>query len=210
MFRYWFARLTLALAALALPATLMASAPPNSALQPAVPTSLAGQLLIASPGMVDPRFAQSVVLLVRHDSNGAFGIVINRPVGTLKLSELLEALGQSKVVADTPTRVFYGGPVQPERVFVLHTDEYSSSDTIAVRPGIAMTASKVILGDMAAGKGPTKSLVVFGYAGWSAGQLEGELAREAWFTAPADPALVFDEPRARVWDRAMERRTRDL
>ena len=199
-------------AAVVLPATLFASAPPNPPAPPQQPehVSLAGQFLIASPAMGDPRFAQTVVLMVRHDRNGAFGLVINRPVGELALSAMLEALGERAAGASERVRVFYGGPVQPELAFVLHSAEYRAAQTVAVGGGVAMTVSRQILTDLAAGKGPVKSLIAFGYAGWAAGQLEGEMARDAWFTAPADSALVFDEPRDRVWERAMERRTREL
>jgi putative transcriptional regulator len=208
----WVRRLLATLAALALPATLFAAAPPKPAVQPPPPehVSLAGQLLIASPAMGDPRFAQTVVLMVRHDRNGAFGIVINRPVGELALAAMLEALGESAAGASDRVRIFYGGPVQPELAFVLHSAEYRGAETVAIGQRLAMTANRQIFNDLAAGKGPQKSLIAFGYAGWSAGQLEGEIARDGWFTAPADAALVFDEARERVWERAMERRTRDL
>ncbi len=205
-----FKHLIVALALLALPVALSASAPPNPRAQPPEHVSLAGQLLIAAPAMGDPRFAQTVVLMVRHDRNGAFGLVINRAVGELALSAILKALGEPAAGGSERVRAFYGGPVQPELAFVLHSAEYRAAETVAVGSGIAMTVSRQILSDLAAGKGPKKSLIAFGYAGWSAGQLEGEMARDAWHTAPADPALVFDEARERVWERAMERRTRDL
>jgi putative transcriptional regulator len=106
--------------------------------------------------------------------------------------------------------VFQGGPVELELSFVLHSSDYRQPETIDVASGIAMTASPKVFRDIAAKAGPKQSLIAFGYAGWAAGQLEGELARNAWFTAPADPRLVFDEDRDKVWQRAMERRTRDL
>ena len=200
------------LAALALPPTLFASAPskpPAPAEQPQH-VSLAGQLLIASPEMGDPRFAQTVVLMVRHDRNGAFGIVINRPLGELKLAAMLEALGEPAAETSERVRIFYGGPVQPELAFVLHSPDYKSPETVAIGASLAMSANRQVFSDLAAGKGPLKRLIAFGYAGWSAGQLEGEMVRDAWFTAPADSALVFDEARGRIWQRAMERRTREL
>ena len=202
-------RLVLALAAIVLPATPFAAAPPNPPATLGRP-SLAGQFLIASPSMGDPRFQQAVVLMVRHDSNGAFGIVINRPIGERPLASLLEAIGQPAEGATDAAPVFSGGPVQPELGFVLHSAEYRAAATFSITEHLALTANVEIFRDIAAGRGPKQSLIAFGYAGWAPGQLEGELAQNAWFTAPVDGKLVFDDDRAKVWERAMERRTRDL
>jgi putative transcriptional regulator len=107
-------------------------------------------------------------------------------------------------------RLFVGGPVQPELAFMLHTPDYSQPDTLDIGGRLALTTSRAALRDLATGSGPSKSLLAFGYAGWGPSQLENELAHKAWFTAPADLALIFDEDRATVWERAMARRTRDL
>ena len=133
-----------------------------------------------------------------------------RPVGELALSGLLDAIGEKGDAASGTVPVFQGGPVQLELGFVLHSSEYRQPETIDVTSGIAMTASPQIFRDIAGKAGPRQILIAFGYAGWGAGQLEGELVRNAWFTAPADPRLLFDEDRDKVWERAMERRTRDL
>lgn len=202
-------RLTFALVALVLPATLWAATTPDVPAKPSH-ASLAGQLLIASPGMRDPRFARTVILMVRHDKDGAMGLVINRPVGERPLAELLKAFGDSAPEASGSVRVFVGGPVQAELGFVLHSSDYRRPETISIGASMAMTASRDIFRDMAAGAGPGKSLFAFGYSGWGPGQLEGELAANAWFTAPADATLVFDADRAKVWELAVERRTRDL
>jgi putative transcriptional regulator len=202
-------RLWLALAALVVPATLFAAAPPNSPVTPGR-QSLAGQFLIASPGMGDPRFQQTVVLMVRHNQDGAMGIVINRPLGERPLARLLEALGETGGSAAGAVTVFGGGPVERQRGFVLHSADYRGSGTLDINGHVALTASVDIFRDIAGGLGPRKSLIAFGYAGWGPGQLEGELAHNAWFTAPIDLKLVFDEDRDKVWERAMERRTRDL
>jgi putative transcriptional regulator len=173
-------------------------------------SSLAGQLLVASPAMGDPRFARTVILMVRHDIKGAMGIIINRPFGTRPLGALLEALGEPHPEATGEVRLFIGGPVQPEFAFILHTPDYRQPDTLDIGGRLALTASQAVLRDIATGSGPSKSLLAFGYAGWAPNQLEAELAHGAWVTAPADLALVFDEDRDKVWELAMARRTRDL
>jgi putative transcriptional regulator len=171
--------------------------------------SLAGQLLIATPEMRDPRFDHAVILVVRHDASGALGIVINMPAGTRPLSDLLAAIGETSTDA-TGVPVYVGGPVEPEMALVLHSADYRAQGTIDVDGQLAVTMNPQILRDIAAKKGPQKSLFAFGYAGWGAGQLDNELARNVWYTARGDPKLVFDEDRAKVWDRAMARRTQDL
>ena len=173
-------------------------------------TSLAGQLLIAAPNMGDPRFYQTVVLLVLQDRNGAMGIVVNRPLEERPLASLLEALGETATGVAGSVRIFAGGPVQPELGFVLHSADYHRPETVAIEGHLAMTSSREILRDIANGRGPKQSLVAFGYAGWGPGQLEGELARRFWFTTPADANLVFEEARDRLWENAMTRRTQDL
>lgn len=172
--------------------------------------SLAGQLLIASPTIGDPRFAHTVILIVRHDKEGAFGIVINRPVGERAIGDLLEATGDNDPGAAGIVRVFAGGPVQPELGFVIHSAEYRRAETVDVDGHVAMTASRQILLDIGRNQGPEKSLFALGYAGWGPGQLEGELAHNSWFTTPEEPKLVFDDDRGNLWDEAMARRTREL
>ena len=182
---------------------------------PPIAESLAGQLLIASPTIEDPRFQRSVVVLVRHDSTGAFGIVINQPVGERPLADLLAEADNKdgtagKDATDGAIGVFLGGPVQPHRGFVIHTRDYRRPETLAFGDGLAMTASTAILVDIVHRRGPAKSLFAVGYAGWGAGQLEAEIARHDWFTAPAEPDLVFDAERGTVWEKAVARRTREL
>jgi len=160
--------------------------------------------------MGDPRFFQTVVLMARHDKNGAFGIVINRPMGERPLASLLEALGENDAGVEGNVRIFAGGPVQRDLGFVVHSADYRASGTIAVDGRVAVTANRDVLRDIARKQGPKKSLIAFGYAGWGPGQLEGELAHNVWYTAPADPALVFDDDRDKVWEHATARRTQDL
>jgi putative transcriptional regulator len=171
---------------------------------------LAGQLLVAAPSMGDPRFYQTVIMLVRHDRTGAMGIVVNRPLQERPLAALLEALGERADAAAGNVRIFAGGPVQPELGFVLHSAEYRRAETLEIDGYVAMTSSREILRDIAANRGPKQSLVAFGYAGWAPGQLEGELVQGVWFTAPADAKLIFEEERGRVWENAVTRRTQDL
>jgi putative transcriptional regulator len=166
--------------------------------------------LIASPDMGDPRFERTVILMVRHTSDGAFGIVINRPVGERPLAGLLEMLGEKDTNVTGQVGIFYGGPVQPGLGFVLHSTDYREAETTDIDARVAMTSSRALLRAIGSHTGPKKSLVAFGYAGWAPGQLEGELARRAWVSAPADLMLIFDEDRDKVWETAYARRTRDL
>jgi putative transcriptional regulator len=199
----------LILAAVLVPLLLLDVVPPTAAQAPA-PTSLVGQLLIASPSMSDPRFQRTVILMVQHNRQGALGIVINRPVGERPLSDLMKMIGEKETGAPGQVRLFAGGPVQLELGFVVHSAEYRQSETVVVDGNVAVTSSREILRDIANNKGPIKSLVAFGYAGWSPGQLEGELKGQFWVTAPVDLALIFDEDREKVYDAAFARRTLDL
>jgi putative transcriptional regulator len=176
-----------------------------------------GELLIASSEIRDPRFYHSVVLVVRHDSTGAFGIVINNPIAERPIAALLaesidgkESTDQKDSAIEGTIRVFLGGPVQPRLGFVIHGADYRRPETLAFGNGLAMTATKDVLRDIGRHQGPAKSLFALGYAGWAAGQLEAEMARHHWFTAPADPDLVFDAARDTVWEKALARRTRQL
>jgi len=175
-----------------------------------VPATLAGQLLVAAPSMGDPRFAHTVILMARHDKKGAFGIVLNKPVGERPLASLLETLGEKETGADGSVRIFSGGPVQPEVGFVVHSADYRRAETIVVDSHVAVTSTREILRDIALKQGPQKSLIAFGYAGWGPGQLDGEMAQRAWFTAEEGTDLIFEMDRAKVWDEAMKRRTQDL
>ena len=195
-----------AVAALMAASIVLAAAPPEHS----DTTSLAGQLLIAAPTIGDPRFAHTVILMVRHDKEGAFGIVINRPVGERSIAALLEATGHDDADVAGILRVFAGGPVQPELGFVVHSAEYHRAETVDVDGRVAMTTSRQVLLDIGHNQGPEKSLFALGYAGWGPGQLDDELARHNWFTTPEEPKLVFDDDREKLWEDAMARRTREL
>ena len=194
---------------LILPPTFLWAALPKSDAAPDG-GSLAGQLLIASPEIGDPRFDHAVILMVRHDKEGAFGIIVNRPIEHRSLDDLLREMGERDTGIDGSIRVFAGGPVEPGIGFVVHSAEYHRAETLDIDGRVAMTSSREILHDIGHHKGPLKFLVAFGYAGWGPGQLENELAQHGWFTSPEDSQLTFDDNRARVWETAMARRARDL
>jgi putative transcriptional regulator len=196
------------LALIATPAILSA-APSDPAAAPEQP-SLKGYFLIATPSMRDPRFDRAVILMVSHDRDGAFGIVINRPLGERPLVDVLAAFGKKDAAAMVNVPVFLGGPVQPEISFIIHGIDYRRPETRTINARLAATPAKDVLADIASNQGPAKSLIAFGYAGWAPGQLESELSRNVWYTAPGDPGLVFDDDRDKVWEHAAARRTRDL
>jgi putative transcriptional regulator len=164
--------------------------------------SLTHQLLIAMPSMLDPNFARSVALVCQHDANGALGIVINR-ITPLTVGDVLSQLGiavENPALAAAP--VHQGGPVQPERGFVLHDGDPAYEASLAIAPGLNLTTSRDVLEALAAGRGPRRALLALGYAGWGAGQLESELRDNAWLTVDADHDLIFDLPIGARWERA--------
>ena len=162
-------------------------------------STLANQLLIAMPGMADPNFSSTVTLICEHNDEGALGIVINRPLD-LTLGGLFEQLELSDTdpgAAGAP--VLMGGPVGPERGFVLHDCGQQYENSLAVSSEICLTLSRDIIDAMATGSGPDKSLVALGYAGWEAGQLENEMLANSWLNAPATTDIVFDLPFSDRW-----------
>ena len=161
--------------------------------------SLANQLLIAMPGMADPNFSSTVSLSCEDDDEGALGIVINRPLN-LRLGGLFEQLqleNPDPEALDHP--VLMGGPVGPERGFVLHDSSHQYENSLAISGEICLTLSRDIIDALASGKGPEKSLVALGYAGWDAGQLEAEMLANSWLNVSATQEIVFDLPFAERW-----------
>jgi len=155
---------------------------------------LTNQFLIAMPSMEDPNFRRTVVYVCEHNERGAMGVVINRPT-ELTLASLFDKIDLRLEIApwkDEP--VLYGGPVQTERGFVLHAPAGNYGSTLNVAEGIGLTTSKDVLEAVAEGSGPDRMLVTLGYSGWGAGQLEDELLRNGWLTAPADARILFDTP----------------
>ena len=173
----------------------------------AQPATLTGQLLVARTELQDPRFVRSVVYIVHHDAGGAMGLILNRPIGEVSLSELLKQAGVEGTGVSGEIRVHFGGPVEPGRGFVLHTADYRIEGTQEVKDSIAVTAQLEILRAMGTGTGPRQSLFALGYAGWAPGQLEAEIKAGHWEIVPADKTLVFDENAEKKWERAMARRT---
>ncbi len=172
--------------------------------------NLTGQLLVATNELRDPRFVRTVVYMVRHDPGGAMGLVVNRPVGDVPLTDLLNRLGIEGQGAGGEIRLHYGGPVEPNRGFVLHTTDYKTEGTQVLPGGVALTSQTEVLRAIGAGTGPRRSLFTLGYAGWAPGQLEAEIAAGAWIIVPADAGLIFDERSDKKWERAMARRTIEL
>ena len=193
-------RLGFVVATLVLQTTLLRAALPGPDEAPARP-SLVGQLLVAAPGMGDPRFERTVILIVKHGPGGAIGIVINKPIGDAPLASFFKALGQKEGDVAGSVRVFSGGPVQPEVGFVVHSSDYRRPETVAITDRLSMTTSIAILRDIGDKRGPAKVFLAFGYAGWGPDQLEHEIEARAWGVAEADPTLVFDEDRDNVWER---------
>ena len=173
-------------------------------------SGLAGQLLVATDALSDPRFAHSVVYMIQHDGGGAMGLIINRPVGKTPLAKLLGELGVNNQGISRDIRVHYGGPVDPGRGFTLHTSDYAIEGTQVVGEGIAVTVDPEILRDIGLGKGPRLALLAVGYAGWAPGQLEAEIKAGAWIAVPADEPLLFDEDYPTKWERATARRMFNL
>lgn len=162
-------------------------------------TSLQGQLLVASPNIGDERFEKTVILMCHHDTASAMGLVINRPASSLNLGDLYEKLdiGAPRFCAGNPVNI--GGPVDGNRGFVLHSQDHMLPESMPITHEIGLTASVDILRDITEGVGPLQSIVSLGCAGWSAGQLDQEMAENVWLNLPASPELVFDHDRGTLW-----------
>ena len=168
-----------------------------------IPTFFAGHLLVAMPGMPDPRFARTVIYMCAHTKDGAMGLVINKPFTQLSFPDLLDQLGIKAPPRAKAIRLRTGGPVESGRGFVLHSDDYQHEGTMPVQDGIALTATVDILKAMAEGGGPRRSLLALGYANWGPGQLENELTGNGWLTVPVDDDIVFDSELDTKWERAL-------
>jgi len=171
---------------------------------------LTGRLLVATETIGDPRFARTVIYLVRHNEDGAFGVVINRPIGTVSYESALRPFKLDVPPGSGDLRIHYGGPVEPGHGSVLHTTDWTGEGTTVVGGRFAFTISPKILQAMAQGAGPRRAMFLLGYAGWAPGQLEAELGKGAWDVALPDEALVFDEDPQRKWRDATTRRLLDL
>lgn len=167
---------------------------------------LGGKLLVAMPGMGDPRFERSVILICAHSEDGAMGLIVNKPVPEISFAGLLDQLDIPHVPPGRDIRVHFGGPVERARGFVLHSRDYSgSSATMPIEGGLAMTATLDILESLAQGVGPDRALLALGYSGWGPGQLEAEILRNDWLTAEAPADLVFSPDDGGKWMAALRR-----
>ena len=165
-------------------------------------SSLANHFLIAMPTLADPNFFRTVTYICEHNREGAVGIIINRPLD-LTLGQILDHMGIQLLEPSLGQQpVFLGGPVQRERGFVIHEPVGGWDSSLGVTDTVGLTSSRDILMAMAQGGGPRRSLVALGYAGWGAGQLEQELATNAWLSGPADLRVLFDTPAEQRWQAA--------
>jgi putative transcriptional regulator len=178
--------------------------------------SYQGRLLIAMPGLSAPPFDHSVIYLCQHDAEHAMGLILNQPIRGLRLERILKELGlKNEEKAVGGVQVFNGGPVQSDRGFVLHSLDYQLNDITVdlggpsirtrngAKRGLGLTISRDILLDMAGGAGPEHALIALGYAGWGPGQLEDEIAQNAWLVAPASQALIFMDDPEQLWTAAV-------
>ena len=165
-------------------------------------SNLTNQFLIAMPSLADPNFSHTVTYVCAHNEDGAMGIVINRPLD-MALGEVLRQMeleSESDKVESMP--VYHGGPVQTDRGFILHHSDTDWQSSIRISDSIGIATSRDILQSIAAGKGPSESLVALGYAGWGAGQLEEEIKENAWLSGPADLNVIFNTPSEKRWSAA--------
>lgn len=167
---------------------------------------LEGKLLIALPGMTDPRFEKSVIFMCAHSTTGAMGLIINKPIDGLNFHELLRRL-EVQVKTNAPDfPVLFGGPVETGRGFVLHSSEYEGSEaTLPVSEDVSLTATLDILRAMAEGKGPDKAIFALGYAGWGPGQIEDEIRVNGWVHCDADNAILFAADSESKWTSALRK-----
>lgn len=168
-------------------------------------SSLVGQLLVAMPGMPDPRFAKSVIYVCAHNEEGAMGLVVNQPMNSIDFSGLLEQLDIISSSPDQDINVLFGGPVEQGRGFVLHTPDYERGSTLSVNENVSLTATIDILRSIATGAGPSQKLLALGYAGWGPGQLDAEILENGWLNVDADPDILFDENLDAKWVRALDK-----
>lgn len=152
------------------------------------------------PGMGDPRFQNAVVLLTTHSDEGAMGLILNKPIPQIRLFDLIDQMSLASSRRGQNLPVCFGGPVERERGFILHSaDVMPGAGAMEVLPGVVMSATQDVLHALANGKGPRNALVMLGYAGWGPGQLEGEIAQNAWLTTQAAPGLIFSRDFDRKW-----------
>ncbi len=168
--------------------------------------SLQNYLLIASPTMDDPYFSRTVTYICEHNEHGAMGLVINQPVG-MKLKELVAQVDDKAEVIDEKAQdiILAGGPVSQDRGFILHTSQPGWASSLTMTPEVMVTTSKDIISSLGNKDAPEKSLIMLGYAGWTAGQLEEEIQTSSWLMVEADTEILFDTPIHKKWETAVQR-----
>lgn len=165
---------------------------------------LTGKILIAMPGIGDPRFEFSVIFICSHSEDGTMGIIINKPAEELDFDDLLDQLSIEKAPDTRRPDIHFGGPVEMGRGFVLHSGDYQAPEgTMDVAPDFALTASLEVLEDIAQGVGPERAILALGYAGWGPGQLEDEILANGWLTADADVGMIFSADAPGKWAAAL-------
>ncbi len=164
-----------------------------------------GQLLIAMPTMTDPRFERTVIFLCAHSAAGAMGLVINKPLTNITFPDLIEQLGIQDVPSRDDIRLHFGGPVETGRGLVLHSTDYVREATVKVGEEVALTATVDVLKAIADDAGPDKTILALGYAGWRAGQLEGEIQANGWLHCEADSELIFAAELDKKWSNAIKK-----
>ena len=159
------------------------------------------------PTMSDPRFKRSVVCICAHNEDGAIGIINNKIIESLSFAKIIKQLKlkKNKVKSDYSEPIYFGGPVETERGFILHTADYFSENSTSINTEISMTASTEILQALIDGNGPNKSIIALGYAGWGPGQLDTEIQSNAWLSVQSDPELIFSDKTSDKWDMALEK-----
>ena len=206
----WFFRLRSKILGFAAVSAVCAAAVPLAAGPPAEPRFLTGQLLVAGPDIADPRFHRTVIFIAQHNESGAFGLILNKKLGPMPFAELLTAMEAESEGVEGNVMVHFGGPVEPGRGFILHTADYTKTPLFAVNKMYSVTADADIVQAMASGRGPARSILTIGYAGWGAGQLERELKRKDWVVAPASDALLFGPDQKDKWKRAFDNRYQQI
>jgi len=166
---------------------------------------LAGMLLVAMPGMPDPRFDRSVIFLCAHSSEGAMGIIVNQLAENVAFDSIIEQLGIEPTPDAAELKVHVGGPVESSRGFVLHSADYVHENTLMIDEGFALTATVDVLRAIAGGEGPRQKVFALGYAGWAPGQLDAEIQKNGWLITPPDQSVVFELDDGEKWAGALKK-----
>ena len=164
--------------------------------------NLTGQIIVSMPSLEDERFYKTVIYICAHSSEGSMGIIINKKIDYDLYPDLLQQLGIDKPLNNKKLFIRYGGPVESGRGFVLHSDDMVRKETLSIDKGVALTSTAEFFDDLSKGKGPKKSILALGYAGWQPGQLEYEILQNSWMSLSVDNSFLFDDEVSRKWSQA--------